>query len=171
MPSCSERTSTLTSLQAPSLSRRMACWVYEGLLIFSVVFTSSLVMGAAGLLFTGTLPSPTALQGIFFLILAAYFVWFWAQGQTLAMKTWRIRVVDKHGQPVTRVRALARYALAWLWFLPPLLITNHLLLPLPEVAALSFVWIAIWSLLSRFQAQHQFLHDMLAGTRLIPTSA
>src|SRR5690606_39558206 len=61
-----------------------------------------------------------ALPILLFVVLAIYFVGFWHRGQTLAMKTWHIRVVDKTGRPLTRIRALARYALCWLWLLPPL---------------------------------------------------
>jgi hypothetical protein len=36
-----------------------------------------------------------------------------------------------------------------------------------EVAVLTLGWIAVWAVLSRFHPQRQFLHDVLAGTRLI----
>jgi uncharacterized RDD family membrane protein YckC len=61
-----------------------------------------------------------ALQAFLFVVFGMYFTWFWAKGQTLAMKTWNIRVVDRAGRPLTQRRALLRYALSWLWFLPPL---------------------------------------------------
>ena len=161
----------LFSLLAPSLRRRMACWLYESLLLFGVVFVGGLVLGSAGVLFGAPL-SPTALQGILFLVLGGYFAWFWSKGQTLAMKTWHIQVVDKNGRPITRVRAIARYALCWLWLLPPLAAVQPFHLPMTEVAVLTLGWVAVWALLSRFHPQRQFLHDVLAGTRLIhcPTS-
>ena len=34
-----------------------------------------------------------------FVVLGIYFVWFWSRGQTLAMKTWHIRLVDAQGRP------------------------------------------------------------------------
>lgn len=144
----------------------MACWLYEGLLLLGIVFVAGLVLGAAGVLFGAPL-GPSTLQGILFLILGAYFAWFWSKGQTLAMKTWHIQVIDKQGQPLTRIRALARYALAWLWILPPLAILTPFHLPMAEVAILTLGWIAVWALLSRFQTERQFWHDVLAGTRLI----
>ena len=49
----------------------------------------------------------TALQAFMFVVLGIYFVWFWSRGQTLAMKTWHIRLVDAQGRPVTQLRALA----------------------------------------------------------------
>ena len=60
------------------------------------------------------------LQAFLFVVFGVYFAWFWAKGQTLAMKTWNIRVVDREGRPLTQGRALLRYACSWLWFLPPL---------------------------------------------------
>ncbi len=158
------------SLPAPSLRRRMACWLYEGLLLFGIVFVGGLVLGSAGVLFGHPL-SPSTLQAILFLVLGCYFAWFWSKGQTLAMKTWHIQVVDKYGRPLTRIRALARYALAWLWLLPPLAVVTPFHLPMAEVAVLTLGWVAVWALLSRFHPQRQFLHDLLAGTRLIDAHA
>lgn len=37
------------------------------------------------------------------------------------MKAWHVRLVDVNGQAVTQARALCRYLLSWLWFLPALL--------------------------------------------------
>lgn len=106
-------------LTAPPLPRRMACWIYEGMLMFGVVFI-------AGYLFSTLTQTRHALdnrhmqQAFLFVIFGIYFVWFWAKGQTLAMKTWHIRVVDREGHAISQPRALLRYLLSWLWFLPPL---------------------------------------------------
>jgi uncharacterized RDD family membrane protein YckC len=158
------------ALQAPSLRRRMACWLYESLLLVGVVFVGGLVLGGVGVLFGAPL-SPSTLQALLLIVLAMYFSWFWNKGQTLAMKTWHIRVVDQRGRPLTRVRALARFALSWLWLLPPLAITHFLHFPLAEIAVLTVGWIAVWAVLSRFHPQRQFWHDILAGTRLITSPA
>ncbi|MCZ8255219.1 MAG: RDD family protein [Polaromonas sp.] len=152
--------------QIPSIPRRMACWMYEGMLMFGVVFL-------AGYLFStlsqtrNALDNRHALQAFVFVIFGIYFVWFWAKGQTLAMKTWNIRVVDVHGAPITQKRALLRYALSWLWFLPPLAVSWIFALPGREGAVLALGWVAIWAILARFHPQKQFWHDAFAGTRLI----
>jgi uncharacterized RDD family membrane protein YckC len=148
----------------------MACWLYESLLLFGVVFVGGLVLGSAGVLFGHPL-SPKTLQALLFVVLGIYFAWFWSKGQTLAMKTWHIRVVDQQGRPLTRVRALARYALCWLWLLPPLAVLAPFHLPWAEVAVLATGWVAVWALLSRFHPQRQFWHDVLAGTRLVAEPA
>ena len=96
------------------------------------------------------------------------FCFFWRKGrQTLAMKTWRIRITDRAGRPISTARALLRYLLAWLWFLPPLAASAPWHLPALEVCVLLAGWIAVWALLSNFHPQRQFWHDALAGTRLV----
>lgn len=170
MPPSANSPLSIAPLQAPSLRRRMACWLYESLLLFGVVFVGGLVLGSAGALFGHPL-SPKTLQALLFVVLGIYFAWFWSKGQTLAMKTWHIRVVDQQGRPLTRVRALARYALCWLWLLPPLALLAPFHLPWAEVAVLTTGWVAVWALLSRFHPQRQFWHDVLAGTRLVAESA
>ena len=151
---------------APSLGRRMACWLYEGILMFGVVFIAGYLFGTLSQT-RNALDNRNALQAFLFVVFGIYFTWFWAKGQTLAMKTWHIRVVDTAGRPVSQPRALARYALSWLWFLPPLLAVAPFSLPAGEVAVIVFGWVAVWALASRLHPQQQFWHDALAGTRLV----
>ncbi len=107
------------------------------------------------------------LQGFLFVVFGIYFVWLWAKGQTLAMKTWEIKVVDHQGRPLSQARALLRYVLSWLWFLPALAVASPFQLTGPESVVIILGWVAVWALLSRFHPQRQFWHDALAGTRLI----
>ena len=166
MPETVPNATTPVSLVAPPLLRRMAAWLYEGMLLFGVVFI-------AGYLFSTLTQTRNALdnrhwqQGFLFFVFGVYFVWFWAKGQTLAMKTWHIRVVDASGRPLTQARALVRYLLSWLWFLPPLAVAGFFGLPGGELAVIMVGWVLFWALLSRFHAQRQFVHDALAGTRLV----
>lgn len=154
------------NLQAPSLRRRMACWLYEGMLMFGVVFL-------AGYLFSTlsqtrhALDNRLALQAFLFVVFGIYFTWFWARGQTLAMKTWNIRVVGRDGRAISQQRALWRYVLSWLWFVPPLAGIAPFNLPAGESFVLLLGWIAIWAVASRFHPQAQFWHDAWAGTRLV----
>jgi uncharacterized RDD family membrane protein YckC len=153
---------------APGLARRMACWTYEGMLLFAVLFISAYLFSTLSQT-RHALDNRHQQQAFLFVVLGIYFTWFWAKGQTLAMKTWRIRLVDRMGKPVTQVRALLRYILSWLWFLPALAVMAPFNLSGAESVVLLFGWVAIWALLSRFNPQQQFWHDTLAGTRLIPT--
>lgn len=170
VPAASSPTPNLTPASAngmaPSLGRRMACWLYEGMLMFGVVFIAGYLFGTLSQT-RNALDNRNALQAFLFIVFGIYFTWFWAKGQTLAMKTWHIRVVDTNGQPVSQSRALARYVLSWLWFLPPLLGVAPFALPAGEVAVIVFGWVAVWALASRLHPQQQFWHDALAGTRLV----
>lgn len=154
-------------LRAPTLMRRMACWLYEGMLMFGVVFI-------AGYLFSTltqtrhALDNRHALQFFLFVVFGIYFAWFWSKGQTLAMKTWDIRVVDAQGRAITQARGLWRYVLSWLWFVPPLAVGWGIGLTPLEIGVITFIgWVPIWAILSRFHPLGQFWHDALAGTRLV----
>ena len=153
-------------LMAPKLSRRMACWMYEGLLMFGVVFISGYLFSALTQT-RNAMDNRHALQAFLFVVFGIYFTWLWAKGQTLAMKTWHIRIVDRLGHPVSQGRALARYCLSWLWFLPPLALLAPFQLKGGETVVLLAGWVIIWALLSRFHPLRQFPHDVLAGTRLV----
>jgi len=154
------------SLQAPSLKRRMACWLYEGMLLFGVVFIAGYLFGTLSQT-RHALDNRPGLQAFLFLVLGIYFTWFWHRGQTLAMKTWHVKVVSAKGLPLSQSRALLRYVLSWMWFLPPLLLTIPLGLPPGSIGLLIFVWVIVWAVLSRFHPQRQFWHDAWAGTRLV----
>ena len=164
-------------LTAPPLVRRMACWLYEGTLLFGVVFGTGLfffgLVFVAGHLFPALVPlrdvlnTRYALQAYVFLLLALYFTWSWAKGQTLAQKTWNIRVVDARGHAISQARALLRYVLSWLWLLPPLALGWVLGAAGGALTVLLLGWVLVYALLSRLHAQRQFLHDALAGTRLV----
>ena len=154
------------NLQAPRLIRRMACWMYEGILMFGVVFIAGYLFGTLSQT-RNAMDNRHALQAFLFVVFGIYFTWFWAKGQTLAMKTWHIRGVDRDGRPLTQRRALLRYVCSWLWFLPPLAALAPFSLPGGEATVIVLGWVAVWAVLSRFHPQLQFWHDALAGTRLV----
>jgi uncharacterized RDD family membrane protein YckC len=151
---------------APNLWRRMACWAYEGLLLFGILF-------AGGYLFSLLTQTRHALenrhpqQAFLFLLLGLYFIWSWRNGQTLAMKTWRIGVRDHLGRSLSPARAGARYLLCWIWFLPPVLAAWLAQLGPAATLGLTCAWVLTWALASRLHPERQFLHDAWAGTRLV----
>lgn len=155
----------------PSLTRRMACFCYEAMLLFGI----ALVPGVLGAIFfaqTGqhhALQSETALR-IYALVLdAIYFVGLWSRrGQTLAMQTWRIRVVTAAGGRLSQGRALVRFAaccIAWLG-VPTAFASALHWPPLPSLLAV-LAWFAIYPLSALFAPGRQFWHDLLSGTRLV----
>jgi uncharacterized RDD family membrane protein YckC len=54
-----------------------------------------------------------------------------------------------------------------LWLLPPLAVGGAYGLTGGELTVILIGWVLVWGLLSRFHSQRQFLHDALAGTRLV----
>jgi len=158
--------------RAPALLRRMACFLYEAMLLFGVLMLAgwlySIVSGQRH-----ALVGRGGLQAVVFVVLGAYFGWFWAHGgQTLAMKAWRIRVVTRDGAALTASRALVRYLLAWAWFVPALawIAASDLHRPAPIALAVCG-GIAAYALSSRLHPSRQFWHDVAAGTRLIDVAA
>jgi uncharacterized RDD family membrane protein YckC len=84
------------------------------------------------------------------------------------MQTWHIRLVTRHGQPVSRGRAVCRYLLSWLWFVPALLAVQ---LSGLKTGAASFsamiVGVFAYAALVWLRSDRQFWHDVVCGTRLV----
>lgn len=150
-----------------TVRRRLAALVYEAVLLFGVIF-------AAGLAFSLVLQQRNGythhrlMAAWIALVAGIYFVGMWHRGgQTLPMKTWRLRVTGPDGTPPSLARATLRYFSAWLWFLPPLALHPLLNLSVPHTLALEAAWFALWAASARFTAGRQFLHDRIAGTRIV----
>ena len=151
-----------------SLLRRLASLVYESLIVFAILVVAALPFAGAA---TGPLEGLTRhlFQLYLALVLGLYFVWSWRRsGQTLPMKAWRLRLVRRDGRPLDTPRAVLRFALAaaalgaaaagaiLLWR-DAARLTGWLALA-PGTGAL------LWALVDR---DRQFLHDRLAGTRIV----
>ncbi len=156
----------LTDARAPSLVRRMACWLYEGMLLFGLVFVAGYLFSALTQTRHG-LQNRHSLQAFLFLVFGIYFVWLWSKGQTLAMKTWHIRVADRQGKRLKQSHALLRYVLSWLWFLPPLGLAWWQSWSGIEALVVTVGWVLCWAILSLLHPDKQFWHDALAGTQLV----
>ncbi|MDY0308937.1 MAG: RDD family protein [Castellaniella sp.] len=153
---------------APPRLRRFACMMYEGVLLFGVVFL-------AGYLFDTLTQSRSGLmlrhgrQAFLFLAIGLYFLASWHRGgQTLPMKTWNIRVTDRNSQPLKGMRMLLRYVLLW----PLPLLTALAIAGLSRATGwASFDLLIVCAPFSVFlwtwiDPQGQFLHDRLLGTEL-----
>ncbi|AOJ02430.1 MULTISPECIES: RDD family protein [Burkholderia] len=151
----------------PSVRRRLAALVYESLLLFGVVFFAGLAFGVT-LHQRNGLDHHNLLAAWIAAVVGVYFVWFWTHGgQTLPMKTWRLRIETARGAPLSVGRAIVRYALGWLWFLPPLALHPLAGFSVPRTLAAATAWFALWSLAARLHPTRQFPHDRLAGTRIV----
>lgn len=154
---------------APTIRRRIACMLYEGVLLFGVLAASTaLYLLARPLLQALRLDNTYTMQIWTFLVMGCYFTWFWQRsGQTLPMQTWRIRVETARGVPPRWPQAALRFVLAWLW-LPPSAAAGHALglVKGPFVGVLA-AGLALWLLLAFADPRRQFVHDRLARTRLV----
>lgn len=153
---------------APPRLRRFACMMYEGVLLFGVVFIAgyafdTLTQSRSGLMFRH------ARQVFLFLAIGAYFLTCWRRrGQTLPMKTWNIRVTDRGGQPLRGSRLVLRYILLWPLPLITALIISAISKKVGWASIDMFIVFAPFSLFiwTWFDRQGQFLHDRLLGTEL-----
>jgi uncharacterized RDD family membrane protein YckC len=155
------------SITVPSIKRRLISMIYEVLLAFAVLFLPFLVFEVV------TKASHTPLvehmrQALAFLVLGAYFIHAWVRkGQTLAMQTWRIKLVAPGMDHVPLKVAVVRYLLSWMWVLPALLADFAFKLERWHALYAIFAGVLLWSLTALFDKDRQFLHDRLAGTRLV----
>lgn len=160
------------ALRVPGLRRRMAAFMYEGVLLFGLV----MAVGAVYSISTGqrhALQGRGGMMATQFLALSMYFMWFWTHGgQTLALKTWHLRIVSSSGAPLSLKQALARFMASWLWFMPSWVAAwlagwHHS----KWLYGAMGLWILIYAALTCLLPQRQFLHDVLCGTRLVDTRA
>ena len=142
-------------------------------LFYEAFLASAIALGTA-FVFSVFTQMRHALQGrlvlaaVIALVLGLYFTWSWTKGRTLPMQTWRLRLVDAQGRPVSRGRAWLRYVLCYLWVVPPLVVfARQHVADWKPVTAVLVGWIVLWGLLSRLHPQRQFWHDAWAGTRLV----
>ena len=119
--------------------------LYEILLLSAVVFVASYLF--VGLARDAQSGWPRTIFQIYLLsVCGVYFVSCWTRGgQTLPMKTWRIRLVARDGTRISAARAARRYLFALA----------------STVLGGAGYW---WALIDR---DEQFLHDRLAGTKII----
>jgi uncharacterized RDD family membrane protein YckC len=161
----------LPAVTRPTVKRRLVSMVYECLLGFAVLFLPFLIFE----MITGARHTPLIehmRQVLAFVVLGLYFIHQWSRdGQTLAMKTWRLKLVRSGHAHVSPKTAAVRYLLSWMWVLPALVVS--LALDLHRWQALGAVGagVLLWSLTAFLDKDRQFLHDKLSGTRLVQLPA
>ena len=141
--------------------RRLMSAIYEGVILFGVVFFFAYAFSALSSFKGGEGNLRTAFQIYLFLILGVYFSWFWSGGRrTLPMKTMGVVLVDaRTAQPLSMKRAALRYLVASILFWGLLAAVwkasawTLVLWPLP------FAW-------ALFNRRRQTLYDLICGTEL-----
>jgi uncharacterized RDD family membrane protein YckC len=132
------------SVRTAGLWPRFASLVYESILLFGLVFIAAYFFLAFAR--DAEQGLPRAIFQLYLLaVCGAYFVFCWRKsGQTLAMKTWGLRVQTRGGARLTVAQALLRYVLA--------------------VPSVGLGVGLLWAFVDR---DRQFLHDRIAGTRIV----
>jgi uncharacterized RDD family membrane protein YckC len=163
----------LNVLPSPNFWRRVFCCLYEQLVLLGVIaFTFLLPNLGLGILFSIALPSWLTFIYLY-AVLGVYFVWYWTKsGQTLAMQTWRIRMIGHGGLHLTKRQAIWRYIYGSLWIIPCILLQWILHLEKWQIIEMLFaVALFIWPLSiyldRREPISRQSLPDRFAGSRLV----
>ena len=158
------------------VARRLAATVYESLILAAL----ALALGFVLLPMLGLATTPAAGERLalispvsravsfaaLFTLYAGYSVWLSSGGRrTLPMQAWRLDLRTTGGGSPSPVRALVRY-LAW-WIGPACAIAAYLVLrPLGHgrwalvALTINYAWAFV-------DPDRQFLHDRIAGTRLV----
>ncbi|RJG11242.1 RDD family protein [Massilia cavernae] len=156
-------------VETPTLKHRFICLIYDVLLLTAVVMLALFVFLFATQKLQGGHVQEYGRQAMLFLATGAYFIHSWTgSGHTLAMKTWRIKLVKLGHATVPFKTALLRYVLAWGWVFPALVVCYVFgLTSKGQVSAAIAVNVVLWGMTALLDRNRQFLHDRLAGTRLV----
>ena len=160
-------TSTLPAPNPPASPwRRLMACIYEGVLLFGVVFFFGYAFSAVTRHQNQSAELRWAFQGWIFLVLAVYFVWFWTNGRrTLPMKTVGLRLLAPDGHALSRSRALVRYVAAWATAALPLWVAAQTSYPLSIPLAVALIAVAPLCVLIDHQRRAPW--DFVAGTRMV----
>jgi len=155
---------------SPTLKRKAICLVYESLILIAVLFVASLIFHLV-VRDTQTDYFKPLFQAYLFVVMGYYYTWYWTHGgQTLAMQTWKMRIVTADGGNLTKKIAILRYictligiiSFAIIDYAVPFEFINKL-----HLILISFIFFGFGFLWAIFDRDHQFLHDRLAGTRIV----
>jgi uncharacterized RDD family membrane protein YckC len=142
--------------QAPSLARRLAAMVYDSLLLMAVSILYGALAVGLNLLINGAPATGERVSwghwGIlvfigWILTLCLFFCYFWCKsGQTLGMKTWRIKMFDSQSMDLPSLKqAVIRCVLA----------------PMSMLLLGAGYWLIY------INPERQTLHDKLSKTRVL----
>ena len=127
------------TLPSASLLRRIAALVYDAFLLFAITLAYGLLLLLVKIIFNGTQhiediqPGPLlqwlSLAGWLAALISYYYICWRKQGQTLGMKSWRLRLQQPDGSLATAEQCIKRSLLAslslaaagigYLWCLKP----------------------------------------------------
>lgn len=142
---------TSENVTHPTLLRRLAAMLYDAILVFGLLLILwiafyFLMVAIKGHEDIGHEPLAVLYWPLAVACMAGFFIWFWTHGgQTLGMRSWRIRILSEEGAAVSLRAALVRYLMAIVSALP---------------LGLGY-W---WSLIDR---DRRTWHDIVSHTQLV----
>ena len=100
----------MTAAEIATRQRRLGSLLYEALVILALAIFLFLLPLAVFSGVSHLVPGPGLLWLYLFTLLGTYFIWCWVKaGQTLAMKTWRLWLVDaQSGRALRPLQAVVR---------------------------------------------------------------
>lgn len=125
--------------------RRLLAMVYDLILLLAVLYVA---MGALLLITAGAANQPGSpwLSAYLLLVSFIFYGWFWINGgQTLGLRSWRLRVEEGDGRPLSWGVAMLRFSLGLLTCLP---------------LGVGFLWMLV-------DRKRRTLYDRLSGTRVV----
>ena len=143
----------VASLPAAGIARRLFAIIYDLLLLAAISLAYAIVVWLMRSIPEGSLHGHGSVTGVasgvimlgWWLALASYFCWCWhKRGQTLAMKTWRLRLQQLNG-------ALPTARQCWL---------RAVIAPLSLLSTVGLLWLL-------FDPNGDALHDRLTATRVV----
>lgn len=130
------------SYKNASLLRRIAAIFYDLLLLTGVLFVVSAIAVAVN---QGEVTHP--IRYVYLILVSfGFYGWFWTNGgQTLGLRTWRLKVISERHEKLTWKDAAIRFGASWIAFTP---------------AAAGLFWIL-------FDRDKLAWHDRLSSTRVV----
>ena len=138
----------MTSAPTAGFLRRLLALIYDALIVAAILILASAIgVGIAAAIYGGDavteggvlVENPFLFAWIIFCWFYYYFYCWTKTGQTLAMKTWRLKVVTTSGNEIQLWQALVRF----------------------------FAGLGGLSIITTILPQHWALHDQLSQTRVI----
>ncbi|MGH1469702.1 MAG: RDD family protein [Cellvibrionaceae bacterium] len=155
-PTSLSRSKEVSEFKPANLLKRLAAISYDFMLLTGLSFGYGAFALLARYFFfpdtvdtnavTGFAPPGIIFKVGWFLLIALFFIFFWHRGgQTLGMRAWKIRVINKNGTNISIVQGFIRCCLAPLSF---------------GLAGIGYLWCL-------FDTEGQTLHDKLSKSVVI----
>jgi len=154
-----------------TLTRRLLAFFYDVLLLLGVLFA---VSACAVAINKGEAVTHPAYYLSLILTAFVFFGWFWTHGgQTLGMRTWKIKITSDHSNKVSWKQAAIRFISVLVVLIPTMVgliwwFSDTTMRPAAVLAMLPVMFGLIWLL---FDQQRLAWHDKLSKTRLISLKA